>query len=65
MIKIMGENYLNEKQAAERYGYSRAWFQRERWAKKGPPFIKINSGKILYKFDEIEAWFKKMLENKS
>ncbi len=60
----MDQMYMNEKEASDRYGYSRAWFQRERWKHSGPPFIKLNSGKILYKFDEIEQWFKSRVEMK-
>jgi predicted DNA-binding transcriptional regulator AlpA len=49
--------YLNETEASLRYGYSRQWFQRERWKGTGPKFIKINSGKILYPLQETDNWF--------
>ena len=49
--------YLNETEASERYGYSRQWFQRERWKGTGPKFIKINGGKILYPLQDTDAWF--------
>lgn len=49
--------YLSETEAASRYGYSRQWFQRERWKGAGPKFIKINGGKILYPLQETDEWF--------
>lgn len=49
--------YLNETEASMRYGYSRQWFQRERWKGTGPQFIKINSGRILYPIKETDEWF--------
>lgn len=50
--------YLNETEAAHRYGYSRQWFQRERWKGTGPKFIKVNeTGKILYPIGETDQWF--------
>jgi len=49
--------YLKESEASTRYGYSRAWFQRERWKGTGPKFIKMKSGKILYPILETDEWF--------
>jgi len=49
--------YLSETEASSRYGYSRPWFQRERWKGTGPKFIKINSGKILYPINTTDEWF--------
>jgi predicted DNA-binding transcriptional regulator AlpA len=49
--------YLNETEASHRYGYSRQWFQRERWKGTGPQFIKINDGKVLYPVQETDQWF--------
>ncbi|KTC81714.1 helix-turn-helix transcriptional regulator [Legionella brunensis] len=49
--------YIDETEAAYRYGYSRYWFQRERWKGTGPKFIKIKSGKVLYPIKETDAWF--------
>lgn len=48
--------YLNESEASYRYGYSRQWFQRERWKGTGPKFLKI-SGKILYPLEDTDKWF--------
>jgi len=49
--------YLNETEASQRYGYSKQWFQRERWKGTGPRFMKVNGGKILYPLDETDKWF--------
>ena len=49
--------YLDETEASFRYGYSRQWFQRERWKGTGPKFIKINSGKVLYPIQATDEWF--------
>jgi predicted DNA-binding transcriptional regulator AlpA len=49
--------YINESEAAQRYGYSRQWFQRERWKGTGPKFVKIKSGKILYSIEKTDLWF--------
>lgn len=48
--------YLNESEASYRYGYSRQWFQRERWKGTGPKFLKI-SGKVLYPLEDTDKWF--------
>lgn len=48
--------YIGEKQAAQRYSYSRPWFQRARWNGSGPKFLKVGS-KILYPLIETDAWF--------
>ena len=50
--------YISEKEAAERYSYSRAWFQRTRWlgGNSGPKYLKVR-GKILYNLSETDRWF--------
>jgi len=48
--------YIDEKEAATRYSYSRAWFQRARWDGSSPPYIKVR-GHILYPIKEVDAWF--------
>lgn len=48
--------YLNESEASTRYGYSRQWFQRERWKGTGPKYIKAR-GKVLYPVDTTDNWF--------
>lgn len=49
--------YLNETEASQRYGYSRQWFQRERWKGTGPKFLKINRGRVLYSIKDTDEWF--------
>ena len=48
--------FIDEKQAAQRYSYSRPWFQRARWNGSGPKFLKVGA-KILYPLSETDAWF--------
>lgn len=48
--------YINEIEASARYGYSRSWFQRCRWAGDGPLFKKFR-GKVLYPLKETDQWF--------
>jgi len=49
--------YLNETEAAYRYGYSKRWFQRERWKGTGPEFGKVNGGRVLYPLEKTDIWF--------
>lgn len=56
-MKDIQKLYLNETEASSRYGYSRQWFQRERWKGTGPKFIKINGGKVLYPLQKTDDWF--------
>ena len=57
MIKILGINYINEKEAAARYGYSGSWLEKKRYDNLPPNYTKIG-GKILYEVDETDKWFK-------
>lgn len=57
MVKILGVNYINEKEASNRYGYSRSWLEKRRYDKNPPNYTKIG-GKILYELDETDEWFK-------
>lgn len=64
MIEILGKKYISEKEASGRYGYSTAWFQKERFNKIGPPFCKIKEqGKVLYCIDDVDKWFSERLKN--
>lgn len=56
MTKTEIKLYLTEIEAAIRYGFSRAWFQRSRWAGDGPSFIKVRS-KVLYPLEATDKWF--------
>jgi len=59
---IDGVKYINEKEASNFYGYSKSWFSLMRSKKKGPPFIKLKSGRIFYSMNQIEEWFKNQIE---
>lgn len=65
MIEMMGEQYLTEKEAAKRYGYSQSWLNRARVQGYGPRYIQLRvHGRILYPLDDTDKWFKdKMKEN--
>lgn len=56
MINILGKEYISDKEAEYKFGFSREWFQKQRSLKKGPPSIKI-SGKVLYSLEKLEQWF--------
>ena len=59
MVVINGKNYISEKEAAGLYGYSISWFQRRRYKKEPPPFIRLEGkGKVYYSVDELNKWFK-------
>jgi|GEM_PF-5955726 len=48
---------LTEMEASIRYGYSRQWFQRQRWLGTGPKFIKVNGGRVFYPIQDTDNWF--------
>lgn len=59
MIEIMGTKYLTDKEASQRYGYSTAWFQKQRSLKNPPPFVKLQGrGKVYYPLEKVDQWFK-------
>lgn len=59
MIEVMEIQYITDKEAAARYGYSQSWFVNNRWKKKGPRFVKMIGGaKIMYPLEETDKWFK-------
>jgi predicted DNA-binding transcriptional regulator AlpA len=65
MIKIMGESYLTDKEASERYGYSQSWFMRARTMGVGPKYIQIaEHGRILYPLEQTDEWFKERMRSK-
>ena len=37
-------------------GLSTSWFEKARVHKRGPKYIKIGNGKVLYRLAEIERW---------
>lgn len=61
MIKMFGEEYCTDKEAASRYGYSQAWFKKMRLLKKGPPFMRMGK-KVLYSMKKVEDWFRAQIQ---
>jgi hypothetical protein len=49
--------YITEEEAAHRYGYSKAWFKYNRFHHKGPDFIRVQRGKVLYPLASTDKWF--------
>ena len=49
MIELNGTKYITDKEASVRYGYSKSWFQNQRYKKLPPPFVKLQGkGKVYY-----------------
>ncbi len=57
MLTINGEKYLVEKELSAKYGLSIHWFRRARYEKHSPIYHKLH-GKVYYKENEVDAWFK-------
>lgn len=63
MVEIVGIKYISDKEASKKYGFSISWFQRERFNKTGPRFIKLNGkGKVFYPVEETDNWFKNKMQ---
>lgn len=63
MIEMIGEKYLTEKEASQRYGYSLSWFSRLRAQKSGPKFIQLKThGRVLYHLENTDSWFKERFD---
>ena len=62
MRKIMGIDYITDKEASLRYGYSESWFQQRRSHGNSPPFIRLNNSRILYPIEKTDKWFKDNME---
>ena len=62
MQEIMGIQYLTEKEASKRYGYSMAWFSARRYKNLPPKAVQLEvRKKILYPLKETDEWFIKQL----
>ena len=57
MLTINGEKFLVEKEVSSKHGLSTHWFRKARYEKKGPKFHKLN-GKVYYKENDVEEWFR-------
>lgn len=56
---MLGKQFITDKEASERYGYSQAWFIKARAEGNGPKFIQIkDNGRVLYPLVETDDWFK-------
>ena len=63
MIRILGIDYMTDKEASDRYGYSKSWFQHRRCEHSGPKYIKMDGrGKVLYPIKDTDQWFKNHLK---
>lgn len=59
MVELNGVKYITDKEAAQKYGYSVSWFQKQRAKKQPPPFMKISGrGKVYYSIEDLNKWFK-------
>jgi len=61
MMTINGEKYLVEKELSAKYGLSVHWFRRARYEGKSPTYHKFR-GKIYYKEDQVDQWFKENMK---
>jgi|HubBroStandDraft_2_1064218.scaffolds.fasta_scaffold00250_15 predicted DNA-binding transcriptional regulator AlpA len=65
MISIMGKEFLTDKEASARYGYSQAWFIKARSEKYGPKYVQMKEhGRVLYPLEETDKWFKNKMDEK-
>ena len=59
MITLNGIDYITEKEASKRFGFSVSWFRKLRHQHLAPKNIKIlGRGKVYYSLKEITEWFK-------
>ncbi len=49
---------ITQKEAANMLRMSEAWFERQRWEKKGIPYIKVG-GRVFYEKQDLITWVKK------
>ncbi len=57
----MSDEFLSEKEVAERIGLSLASLQRRRAAGNGPEYARIGN-RLLYKWADVERWFEEQKE---
>jgi predicted DNA-binding transcriptional regulator AlpA len=62
---MLGKQFITDKEASERYGYSQSWFLKARANSTGPKYVQIkDAGRVLYPLAETDAWFKTRMEMK-
>jgi len=54
---MMCEKLINENEASEIFGMSKAWFRRKRWEGGGPLFVKIGGKSIRYQMSDLDDYF--------
>jgi hypothetical protein len=52
-----GQRYFTDKEVARKYEVSVRWVRQIRYKSKDFPYYKLN-GRVFYKQDEVEKWFK-------
>jgi len=58
MLKILGKVYISTKEAANRYGFSKNWFERKRTKKEQPRYVRIEGkSRVYYPLEETDNWF--------
>ena len=62
MIKLLGLEYITDKEASLKYGFSQDWFKKVRVQKRGPKYIKLE-GKVLYPVHDTDEWFRKNIKS--
>ena len=51
----LGFELLTQKETAKMLRMSEAWFERQRWEKKGIPYVKVG-GRVFYDQQHVAAW---------
>lgn len=60
MLKVCDQKYLVEKEVSVKYGLSVHWFRKARYQGKSPIYHKLQ-GKVYYREDQVDDWFKNNL----
>lgn len=50
------DRLLTTKEASQRTGMSKAWFEQQRWLGTGPTYIKVGRA-IRYRMSVLDSWF--------
>lgn len=57
MLEVLGETYINEKEASNKYGLSITWFRTNRYSENKIPYHKLNNS-VFYNTKDVDDWFK-------
>lgn len=59
MLTLNGIEYITEKEASKRFGFSVSWFKKLRQKKEAPRHVKImGRGKVYYPVKDLAEWFR-------